>query len=101
MPRACELTGISTLVGNRVSHSNIKTSVRLNPNLKKKKYIINELKQTITLNLSTRAIRTIDKQGGIGKAILLAKEERLSPRLRKIRRKLERARRPKTKKKAG
>ena len=96
MSRVCELTGIGPFSGNTVSHSNIKKRTRWLPNLKKKKFTVNELGQTITLSLSTRAIRTIDKQGGISRAVILAKQEKLSPRLQKVRRFLTRG--PKVKK---
>jgi large subunit ribosomal protein L28 len=35
MPRQCEVCGKTTQVGNRVSHSNIKTKRRFYPNLQK------------------------------------------------------------------
>lgn len=84
MSQVCELTGKRPNYGNKVSHSNIKTRTRWNVNLRSKKYEIPELKQTLALLLSTRAIRTIDKLGGITPAIMKAKDEGLSSRLKKI-----------------
>lgn len=55
------------------------------PNLKKKKYFIPELNRSMTLTLSTRAIRSIELQGGIMGAIFKARNEDLSNRLKKIR----------------
>lgn len=81
MSRVCELTATRPATGNKVSHSNIKTRTRWLPNLKKKKYEIPELGQTVALNLTARAIRTIDKQGGITAALFKAKEAQLSERL--------------------
>lgn len=89
MARFCELTGISPLSGNTVSHANNKARTRWLPNLQRKKYTFTELGCTLTLKLSSRAIRTIDKQGGISLAVLKAKEEKLSARLSKIRRQLQ------------
>lgn len=97
MPRACELTGIRPLTGHNVSHSNIKTKMRQVPNLQKKKYFLSELSQAVTLNLSTRAIRTIDKQGGLAPALNKAKEEKLSPRLLKLKKRLKKIQQPKKK----
>lgn len=88
MSKKCELTGKGPTTGNQVSHSNIKTRTRWLPNLKDKKYTIPELGQTVRLRLSTRAIRTIDKLGGISHAILKAEPADLSPRLRSIRNRL-------------
>jgi large subunit ribosomal protein L28 len=63
MSKICDLTGKSALVGNRVSHSNVKTKRRFNPNLKTKKFWVPELGEWITLKVSTSAIRTINKNG--------------------------------------
>lgn len=92
MARVCELNGTKPLSGNNVSHSNTRVRARWLPNLKYKKFIIPELKQSVTLRLSTRAIRTIDKRGGITAAVFGAKEATLSPRLQKIRREIDKMR---------
>ena len=63
MARRCDLSGKSVQVGNRVSHSNIKTKHRFLPNLQKKKFWSPELNKFVTLKVSTAAIRTIDKLG--------------------------------------
>jgi len=92
MAQVCELTGKRPAYGNKVSHSNIKTRIRWMPNLKSKKFLIPELQQTISLLLSSRAIRTIDKLGGITPAIMNAKESALSERLQQVRAKIYKAR---------
>ena len=74
------------LFRSKVSHSNVKTRTRWMPNLKAKKYLIPELGQTISMLLSARAIRTIDKFGNISSAIMNAKDEVLSTRLMKVKR---------------
>ena len=84
MARVCELTGKGPTTGNQVSHSNIKTRTRWLPNLHNKRFTIAELGQVVTLRLSSHAIQMVDKQGGISKAIRLAKTATLSPRLKKI-----------------
>ncbi|MGZ3695565.1 MAG: 50S ribosomal protein L28 [Bdellovibrionota bacterium] len=92
MAQVCELTGKRPAYGNKVSHSNIKTRTRWMPNLRSKKYEIPELKQTISLLLSSRAIRTIDKLGGITPAIFAMKEALLSEQLQSVRRKIHKSR---------
>ncbi|HEY8280521.1 MAG TPA: 50S ribosomal protein L28 [Bdellovibrionota bacterium] len=92
MSQVCELTGKRPGYGNKVSHSNIKTRTRWMPNLRKKSYEIPELKQTVSLMLSTRAIRTIDKLGGITPALMKAGEKALSERLQTIRQRIYKAR---------
>ncbi len=63
MSRRCELTGKGVQVGNRVSHSNVKTKHRFLPNLQTKRFWSVELTKFVTLKVSTAAIRTIDKLG--------------------------------------
>ena len=92
MSRVCELTAVRPLAGNNVSHSNRKTRTRWTPNLKSKKYFIGELCQAYTFRLSTRAIRTIDKLGGIENAILSMQDEVLSEQMQKIKRALTKKR---------
>ncbi len=63
MSKVCDLTGKKPQVGNNVSHSNIKTKRRFNPNLQKKRFYIPEEDKWITLKVSTSALRTINKNG--------------------------------------
>jgi len=63
MSRVCEITGKAVIVGNKVSHSNIKTKRRFYPNLQTKKFFIPEENRFITLRVSARGIRTINKNG--------------------------------------
>lgn len=93
MARVCDLTGIKSFSGNKVSHSNRKTRTKWMPNLKDKRYTIPELSQTVTFKLSTRAIRTIDKLGGISQAIMKAKTEALSATALRIRNQIQKSRR--------
>nr|NQU94108.1 50S ribosomal protein L28 [Bacteroidota bacterium] len=63
MARICDLTGKKMMVGNKVSHSNIKTKRRFYPNLQTKKFFIPEENEWITLKVSTSALKTINKKG--------------------------------------
>ncbi len=63
MSRVCQLTGKSVMVGNNVSHSNRKTKRKFYPNLVSKKFYLPEEDRTITLKISTSALRTINKKG--------------------------------------
>ena len=63
MSRVCQLTGKRPIVGNNVSHANNKTKRRFLPNLQKKRFFIPELNKTVTLKVSTSAMRTINKLG--------------------------------------
>jgi large subunit ribosomal protein L28 len=63
MSRVCQLTGKKTIVGNHVSHSNIKTKRTFQPNLHFKKFWVSELNEFVYLKVSAKAIRSIDKKG--------------------------------------
>jgi large subunit ribosomal protein L28 len=63
MARMCEITGKKMMIGNNVSHSNIKTKRRFNVNLQTKKLYIPEEDKWITIRVSTSGLRTIDKKG--------------------------------------
>ncbi len=89
MAQVCEITGIGPRSGNLKSHANNKNRTRWIPNLKYKKFVIDETGRSITLRISAAGIKTIQKQGGVANAIFKAKEENLSGRLLKIKRTLE------------
>ena len=63
MSRVCKLTGKKPLRGNRVSKSNIKTNRFQYPNLQKKKIFIPELNKSVTIKLSVKAMKIVDKLG--------------------------------------
>ena len=63
MARKCQLTGKRPNVKNKVSHSNIKTKRRQFPNLQKRRFWWAQGERFVTLRVSTRAMRTIDKKG--------------------------------------
>lgn len=63
MSRVCKVTGIRVRTGNTVSHANNKTKRRWKPNLVAKRYFFEEEGRWITLRISTRGMRTIDKRG--------------------------------------
>ena len=58
-----EITGRRKLRGNHVSHSNIKTKRWQNVNIQTRRVWVPEFKRYVTLKLTTRDIRTIDKIG--------------------------------------
>lgn len=63
MSKRCQITGRGPLTGNRVSHSNVKTKRRQLPNLKTRRFWSEERQRFVTLKVSTRALRTIDRKG--------------------------------------
>jgi large subunit ribosomal protein L28 len=63
MSNICQVTGRSPAFGNNVSHSHRKTRRRWNPNIQKKRYWVPSEKRWVTLTLSAKGIKIIDKQG--------------------------------------
>lgn len=63
MSKVCQITKKKPQVGHKVSHAKNKTKRRFLPNLQKRRIWVESEKRFITLNLSTRALRTIDKLG--------------------------------------
>ena len=63
MSRVCQVTGKSPLTGCNVSHSNRHTKKRFEVNLRAKRFWLEDEKRWITLRVSARAMRTIDKLG--------------------------------------
>ena len=63
MARVCAVTGKRRLVGNSVSHSQRKTKRVQHPNLIKKRIYIPEENRSVTLKMSARALRTMNKKG--------------------------------------
>ena len=63
MSKVCQITGKRPMSGNNVSHAKNKTRRRQLPNLQKKRIWLEDEKRWITLKLSTRALRTIEKNG--------------------------------------
>lgn len=63
MSRICELTGTRPMVGNNVSHAHNKTKRRFLPNLQKKRIWLPEEKKWVTLKITAKALKTLDKKG--------------------------------------
>ena len=63
MSRVCQITGKKAIVGNHVSHSNIKSKRKFNPNLHDKKFYVPELGGWVMLKVSAKGIRDINKKG--------------------------------------
>jgi len=58
-----DITGKRKLKAQNVSHSNIKTKRWQNVNIQSRRIWVPELKKFVTLKVTTRDLRTIDKIG--------------------------------------
>jgi len=91
MSRRCEFTGKAVLVGNNVSHANNKTKRRFLPNLQRASLVSDLLGETVRVRLATRALRTVEKIGGLDSFLLGAKTDRLGKKARDLKKRIERA----------
>jgi large subunit ribosomal protein L28 len=78
MARRCELTGVSPMSGNNVSHSNRKTRRRFLPNLHEVTLLSDALGRSFRFRITTAALRSVDHVGGLDKFLLKASDEKLS-----------------------
>ncbi len=63
MSRVCQVTGKRPMTGHKVSHANNKTKRRFLPNIQNHSFWVEEEKRFVTLKLSTKGMRIVDKLG--------------------------------------
>jgi len=90
MARRCELTGKTVLAGNNVSHANNKTRRRFLPNLQEVS-LTSDLLGSVRLRISTRAIRSIEHNGGLDAFIMSQSDAKHTVEGLALKRRLQRA----------
>ena len=63
MSAICQVTGRKPGYGKSVSHSHRRTSRRWNPNVQRRKFHLPSEGRTITLTVSTKGLKVIDRDG--------------------------------------
>jgi large subunit ribosomal protein L28 len=63
MSRVCQITGKRPVTGNTVSHANNRRRRRFLPNLHTQRFWLETEKRFVSLRVSTRGLRTIEKNG--------------------------------------
>lgn len=91
MARRCDFTGKGVQAGNNVSHANNRTRRRFLPNLQRTSLLSDALGETIQLRLSTRAIRTIEKRGGLDAFLMSTPNSKLGKKARVLKRRIAKA----------
>lgn len=89
MSRSCQLTGKKPQSGHNVSHSNRKTNRRFLPNIQKVSLASAILGRDVTLKVSTRALRTVAKKGGLDRFLLDTADQKLPDEALRLKRKLK------------
>ncbi len=63
MAMVCQVTQKRPMSGNNVSHANNKTRRRFLPNLHKRRFWVESESRYVTLRVSSKGLKTIDKKG--------------------------------------
>ena len=63
MSRVCQVTGKRPVTGNNVSHAKNRTKRRFIPNLHRHRFWVESENRFVTLRLTSKGMRTIDKKG--------------------------------------
>ena len=79
MARRCQLTGTEPMFGHNVSHSNVKTNRRFEPNIQRATLQSEALRRKVSLRITTRALRSISRAGGLDAYLLGTADTKLAP----------------------
>lgn len=90
MARECDISGIKPMIGNTVSHSNVKTKRRFIPNLVNVTLRSDTLEQSFPMRIAAKTLRTIDKHGGLDGYLAKVNDNKLSAKALKIKRDIAR-----------
>ena len=78
MSAVCQVLGTQPGFGHSISHSHVRTKRRFNPNIQKKRFWVPSLGRHVTLRVSARGLKTIDKLGiDVVAARILARGEKI------------------------
>jgi len=91
MSRRCSITGKGVQAGNNVSHAHNKTRRRFLPNVQKTTLLSDALGQAVSLKLTTRAIKTIEKNGGLDAYLMSVRNDKLTEDAQKLKRRIRKA----------
>ena len=84
MVKKCDITNVKPMTGNNVSHAVNKTKRRFFPNLQNTSFFSEILGKNIRLKVTSKGIKTVEKNGGIDKFLLNSKNSKLNNETRKL-----------------
>ena len=79
MARRCELTGKESLYGHNLSHAKNRTNRRFVPNLQRVTLHSDALRRDVKLRVCTRALRSVQHNGGLDAYLLSREDAKLAP----------------------
>ena len=84
MVKKCDITNVKPMTGNNVSHAVNKTKRRFFPNLQNASFFSEILGKNIKLKVTSKGIKTVEKNGGIDKFLLNSKNSKLNAETKKL-----------------
>jgi len=91
MTRQCELTGKLPMAGNLRSHAENKTRRVFRPNLCEVTLMSDALGRSFRLRVSAHGLKTVEHRGGLDAFLMKQKTDKLSERVKKIKREVAKA----------
>lgn len=91
MSRRCDFTRTGVQTGNNVSHANNRTRRRFLPNIQDTSMLSDALGEMVSIRVAAKAIRTIDKRGGLDAFLLSTSDDKLGPNALKVKRRVRKA----------
>jgi large subunit ribosomal protein L28 len=88
MAKRCQITGKTVMSGNNVSHANNRTRRRFLPNLQSASMQSEILNRKVSLRVSTSAMRTVEKHGGLDAFLLQARNAELADEAQLLKREI-------------
>ena len=84
MSNTCEISGKKAMTGNNVSHANNRTKRRFLPNIQNVRFFSESLNKYLSLKITVRTMRSVEKNGGIDNYLLKSKNSKLNSETRKL-----------------
>ena len=84
MSKKCNITNVKPMTGNNVSHAVNKTKRRFLPNLQTSSFFSEILGKNIRLKVTSKGIKTVEKNGGIDNYLLNLKNSKLTENSKKL-----------------
>ena len=84
MSKRCNITNVKPMVGNNVSHAVNKTKRKFLPNLQNTSFFSEILGKKIRLKVTSKGIKTVEKNGGIDNYLLGLKNSKLNDETKKL-----------------
>ena len=88
MSKICDISGKKPMSGNNVSHANNRTKRRFIPNLQNVKLYSSSLQKYVNLNVTTRTMKTVEKNGGLDSYLIKTSNRNLADPAIKIKKQI-------------